>query len=345
MSEYKILLDKLEVIIKETLPDKVTNEWMQDVFSIQKESLALDIESILKPAKDLIERGGKRWRPILMLLLLESWKIKLEKEHYELSLCIELPHNGSLIIDDIEDNSDTRRGEPSIHKIYGEDISINTGNLLYFLPTYLLDKATSVDESTKYKLSCYWLKTMRRLHLGQGLDITWHNTPFYLPSKEDYLDMCRCKTGAMAGLAGYWGAILAGKEEKVALQVADILERIGVGFQIIDDSLNLKTGNVGKKRGDDLLEGKKSYPLLVYTSTKENPSLILEEIKSLKLMKNKTEQEIMIDSIISQLEESEAIKISLEEGKTIIETAKEELNLLLEDSPSKEAIFKMFSNF
>ena len=94
------------------------------------------------------------------------------EEALPLAPVVEFPHNGSLIVDDIEDSSDLRRGEPAVHKIYGEDMSINTGNLLYFLPTFLIDESDFSDE-LKLRLYRYYTVNLRRLHFGQGLDIQW----------------------------------------------------------------------------------------------------------------------------------------------------------------------------
>ena len=96
-----------------------------------------------------------------------------EEDAMELTPIVEIVHNGTLIIDDIEDNSERRRGKPSIHKLFGIDMSINTANLMYFLPTCIIDSCslTDIKKNLIYK---YFLDNMRRLHLCQGLDILGH---------------------------------------------------------------------------------------------------------------------------------------------------------------------------
>jgi octaprenyl-diphosphate synthase len=112
---------------------------------------------------------------------------------------------------------------------------------------------------------------MRALHLGQSLDIAWHRDWKTLPSIDDYYTMCSLKTGVLARFAANIGIIAAanaagrpysGKHSLAAL--AKAAERMGVGFQILDDVKNLTEGVPGKKRGDDIVEGKKSLPLLLY---------------------------------------------------------------------------------
>lgn len=343
--KYKLLLNKLEQAIKHSLSQENTLEWLKSIVSGSSETLSttVDIETIINPAIDLINRGGKRWRPLIMLLTMQALGKEPEDLHYLLSLSIELPHNGSLIIDDIEDKSETRRGEPSIHKLYGEDVAINTGCLLYFLPSFLWEEIT-LKRKLKNQLITSWFKVMRCLHIGQGLDIQWHNNPYYLPSREDYLSMCRWKTGSLPALSAYWGALLSDSNESLARKLFQIWESIGIGFQILDDVTNLTTGNKGKRRGDDLLEGKKSYPILVYANS-ENPLSILEDIKKLNQMKNENEQDIMIESIVNRLEKKGSLKESYAIGKNLLEDAKSRLSELLQPSEPLENLLKIIDSF
>jgi octaprenyl-diphosphate synthase len=179
---------------------------------------------------------------------------------------VELPHNASLIHDDIEDNSDERRGGPAAHLIYGTDTAINGGCFLYFLPLMCIDEWRAPVE-LKERVYSAWGEHMRRLHLGQAMDIAWHRDFASRPSPEDYVLMCRLKTGALARLAAVLG-VYAGQPEGdarvLAATMGDAAEKLGVGFQILDDVKNLTSGIPGKKRGDDIVEGKKSLPVLLY---------------------------------------------------------------------------------
>jgi octaprenyl-diphosphate synthase len=115
---------------------------------------------------------------------------------------------------------------------------------------------------------------MRALHLGQAMDIAWHRDFNSLPGLDEYDRMCRLKTGCLARLAAvlgvFAGAFAAGPSSKkpprneLSQVFAEAAELLGVGFQILDDVKNLSTGVPGKKRGDDIVEGKKSLPVLLY---------------------------------------------------------------------------------
>jgi octaprenyl-diphosphate synthase len=185
---------------------------------------------------------------------------------------VEFPHNASLIHDDIEDNSDERRGKPAVHIAYGTDTAINTGAFMYFLPLACLSAWRGKPE-IKEQIWAVWAGHMRALHLGQAMDIAWHRDFNSLPRLDEYDRMCRLKTGCLAALAAVLG-VIAGSEARGAASLKEITlladvfgkaaEKLGVGFQILDDVKNLGAGIPGKKRGDDIVEGKKSLPVLLY---------------------------------------------------------------------------------
>ena len=262
-SEYTRRLQNVEDSLTAVFPRRTTLDWGRAVAGQQ--SLPLRPESldlINAPGWTLLERGGKRWRPLVMILAHELYGGTLAGID-QLTALVELPHTGSLIIDDIEDKASERRGGPAIHLVHGIDMAINTGNFLYFQPTYLIE-ACGLAEERQFRVMKYYLRVMRRLHFGQGLDIQWHNDHALLPSHDEYLQMCRFKTGALSRLAAEIGAASAGAEPAAVEAVGELWEDIGVGFQILDDVKNLVTGNPGKLRGDDIVEGKKSLPVLLH---------------------------------------------------------------------------------
>ena len=222
-------------------------------------ALAAEIEA---PGRDLLALGGKRWRPLLLALSCRMCG-GAEDAAVALAPVVELAHNGSLIIDDIEDGADLRRGAPAAHLRHGLDLAINAGNLLYFLPAAYL-AAAGLDTAVELQVHRLYGAAMLRLHYGQELDILWHREPERMPAIPEYFAMCRAKSGSLAGLAAALGATAARAPEAVVTLLGDAGEEFGVCFQIIDDVRNLTTGNPGKRRGDDLVEGKKSLPVILY---------------------------------------------------------------------------------
>jgi len=271
-NEYSIQIQKIEAELEKWLPGfhdagipafqatSAGSDWAQkmfpeDVKKIDDESLRV----LIAPVKDMLSRGGKRWRPLLMTLVCEC--LGGGDAVLPLVPIVEFSHNATLIHDDIEDDSEERRGKPAVHKIYGIDTAINSGSFLYFLALSCIESYKGKNKELIYKL---WAEYMRGLHLGQAMDISWHRKVTFVPTIEEYFVMCGLKTGSLSRLAAEAGAYTAGADAKVAARFGDAAESLGIAFQILDDVKNLTTGVPGKLRGDDVVEGKKSLPVLLY---------------------------------------------------------------------------------
>ena len=121
----------------------------------------------------------------------------------QLAAFCEIIHNGSLIIDDIEDDSSVRRNKPCIHKLFGVDISINAGNYMYYAPMMAILNSSLYQPETKTQLTKIYFEEIIQLHIGQGWDILWHNTDKLageFPTEGQYLQMTAHKTGVLARL-------------------------------------------------------------------------------------------------------------------------------------------------
>ena len=302
-NQYTRRLEKIEAELNRWLPQEADSTWQTEVFSekplplLEKGAPHL-LRALTAPGRDLILRGGKRWRPLLMTLVCESFGGG--DAALPLTPLVEFSHNATLIHDDIEDNSDERRGKPAVHIVHGVDIAINGGSFLYFLSTACIDSwAASLPQENRAAAQAYmyslWAAYIRRIHLGQATDIYWHKNFEAVPTPEEYFSMCALKTGCFARFAVEAGmAIGCGKEkssgalrgcpplrggaEDAAFAAAEArgetspslsllgeaAEKLGIGFQILDDVKNLTAGIPGKKRGDDIVEGKKSLPVLLF---------------------------------------------------------------------------------
>ena len=284
--QYNLRLQKIEAVLDRWLPGKPDSAWGAEVFpgpgAVPESGM---FHSLIQPGRDLLSRGGKRWRPLFMILVCET--LGGGDAALPLSPLVEFSHNASLIHDDIEDNSRERRGKPAVHLLYGTDTAINSGSFLYFLALNCIDtwaesfessaaktQAAIVksDDNAKNTLYSLWGQYMRRLHLGQAMDIGWHRDFSSLPCIEDYFTMCSLKTGCLSRFAAVLGVFAAArvnakaaeKEKNLSLIMGEAAENLGVGFQILDDVKNLSGGIPGKQLGDDIAEGKKSLPVLLY---------------------------------------------------------------------------------
>ena len=229
-------------------------------------------KAIADPVWDMLDRGGKRWRPALFLLICEALGKKTDY-CVEFSIIPEVIHNGTLVIDDIEDSSEVRRGKPCSYKIYGCDIAINVGNAMYYLPLLPLmvnrDKLSAEVQRDVYEV---YVQEMINLSMGQAMDIAWHRGIANADtlSEEDYLQMCAYKTGTLARMSAKIAAVLAGADGRIVEKLGCLAECIGVAFQMQDDILDLTGEEFAKKKGGvggDISEGKRSL-LVIYTLQK-----------------------------------------------------------------------------
>ncbi len=196
LEDLKLEIDK---IIEKYFPKKATKKWLNFAFGKSRYQFNLKAaeESLSKPIWDFLARGGKGWRPALFLLIAEAVGGDVKKVK-DFAIIPELIHQGTIIIDDIEDKAELRRGKPSLHRIFGTDIALNAGNFLYFFPLLSLiknrRKFTPLENSRNLNLTrqkkqgfltgfkpemlvrAYeiYIQEMVNLGLGQGTDIYWH---------------------------------------------------------------------------------------------------------------------------------------------------------------------------
>jgi octaprenyl-diphosphate synthase len=329
-SQYIERLEKIEAVMRKHLPEHLNADWMKLSFDDFSNIVPLHLaETLTKPNWDLVTRGGKRWRPLLMTLVCEM--LGGGDSAIPLTPLVEFPHNASLIHDDIEDNSDERRGKPAVHLLYGMDTAINSGCFLYFLPTRCID-AWNAPAEKKLVLYQIWSEYLRRLHLGQAMDIAWHRNVMYndtiaLPSIDEYLQMCKLKTGVLARMSAVCGVHVAGNsvaltsENDICNYLGSAAENLGVGFQILDDVKNLTTGNPGKKRGDDIVEGKNSLPVLFYLHEHEDKREAVYQCFQAAKQEGITSPKV--EELISMLDASGSIEKAKAQGLALIKESED----------------------
>ena len=250
--------------IESFFPKKFSTKWLETVFG--KPEFGFDLETldraIAVPLWDFFDRGGKRWRPALMLLCAEAVGGS-RKKALPFTTIPELAHMGTLIIDDIEDGTQMRRGKPVMHKLFGTDLAINNGTLLYFLPLALLFSNQKISMQVKSRLYDIYNQEMLKLSFGQGMDILWHQGGKKNISEEAYLQMCSFKTGTLSRMSARFGAVLGGAPARLEVLLGNFANTIGVAFQIHDDVLNLsEEKSLGKEFAEDIHEGKRTLMVI-----------------------------------------------------------------------------------
>ncbi|MCX8158350.1 MAG: polyprenyl synthetase family protein [Candidatus Diapherotrites archaeon] len=344
----KLLVKEARLIdreIEKVLPKEPHKKWLD--FIASKPEFCYDLESlrdsITIPLWDFLSRGGKRWRPFLLLLSCEAVGGN-PKDFLSFTILPELAHNGSIIVDDIEDNSTIRRGKPTLHLIYGQDIAINAGNSIYFLPLKIIEDAIDkklIDKDKAVEIYMVYTEEMIRLSLGQAMDILWHRKKISNITEEQYLQMCTYKTGSLAKMSAKIGAILGDASREQIVALGNFAASIGVAFQIQDDILNIKPSEKwGKEFGDDISEGKKTL-MVIYTlkNTEEKKANKLLEILNMH-----TKDKRLISEAVSIIDECGAIEYAKNKAKEIVKNSWQKVDACLEESKAKHKL-EAFANF
>jgi geranylgeranyl pyrophosphate synthase len=212
----------------------------------------------LRPASDFLRRPGKRFRARLVEL---GWELAEAPgtPPSDLAHMVELLHAGSMIVDDIEDGSQRRRGQPALHVLHGVPLALNTGNLLYFLPLGLL-RRLRLGAAAELALHRRIARTMVRAHCGPALDL---GTALSRLPQAELLRLVRAssdlKTGSLMGLAASIGAVAANATPLCVQALTRFGEDLGVALQMFDDIGNLRGAGEVEKRHEDLRLGRPTW--------------------------------------------------------------------------------------
>lgn len=322
--------------IETFFPRKISKDWIVKYFGEPEFSFDLSTlqKSLVDPVWDFLDRGGKRWRPALMVLCAQavggSSKLALA-----LTPIPELLHSGTIVVDDIEDGTELRRGKPAMHKLFGMDIAINNGMMLYYLPMVLLAKQNSLSLGQKNKLYEIYVDEMLKLSFGQGMDIFWHRGGKKIVSEDNYLQMCSFKTGTLARLSAKFGAVIGGAGDKTTLLLGDFANTIGVAFQIRDDVLNLsEERSLGKEFAEDIHEGKRTLMVIhaYNNSSKRDADRLLEIISS-----HPSDEELKREAI-SILQKSGSMEYASSVAVKLINSAWKKVDKSIQQSAAKDLL-------
>ena len=167
-------------------------------------------------------------------------------------------HTSSLLIDDVQDSSQLRRGVPVAHNIFGTAQTINSANYVYFLALAELNLLEHKDAAIEI-----FTTELLNLHRGQGMDLYWRDT-LTCPSEDDYLEMVQNKTGGLFRLAVKLMQAESTVSPPERPDCVPLVNLMGLVFQICDDYLNLRSDKYEKNKGlcEDLTEGKFSFPVI-----------------------------------------------------------------------------------
>jgi geranylgeranyl diphosphate synthase type I len=213
---------------------------------------------------------GKRLRPLMTLLTCQATG-GAPQSALPAAAAVELIHNFSLIHDDIQDRSETRRGRSTVWTLWGEAQAINAGDAMFTLAHMALHRLVEQGLPPAQLVAALWALDETSLFLcqGQHLDLDFESRMDV--NADGYINMIRGKTAALLGCAAYLGALVASPKFDLAECYRRMGEELGLAFQIQDDVLGIwgHTDLTGKPVGDDIFRRKKSLPV-VFVLCKEN---------------------------------------------------------------------------
>ncbi|HEY2800094.1 MAG TPA: polyprenyl synthetase family protein [Chthoniobacterales bacterium] len=199
--------------------------------------------------------GGKRLRPLLALLSGGATG-SLGAEHLELAVIVELIHLATLVHDDIMDDAERRRGQPTVNARWGNSLSVLLGDVLF---AHALNLATDFDDT---RISRTIARTATEVCSGEMIQ-TQRRFDLQL-SREEYFRIIAMKTGSLFACAAELGAVINGAPGEIVRQLKNYGAQIGTAYQIYDDCLDIAgdEAETGKTLGTDLRKGKLTLPVL-----------------------------------------------------------------------------------
>jgi len=228
---------------------------------LKKEQKKIDESSpkgLYKPVSYTLDMGGKRLRPLLVLMAANLFA-DITEQALPAATAIEVFHNFTLLHDDLMDNASVRRGKPTVHLKFNPNTAILSGDAMLILAYEYLAQSSSDSLPELLKL---FSRTALEVCEGQQFDMDFESRQDV--TVDEYIEMIRLKTAVLIAAALKLGAIIGGAPEKQAKLLYDFGINIGLAFQLQDDWLDVYGDpNVfGKKIGGDILSNKKTFLLL-----------------------------------------------------------------------------------
>ena len=277
-------------------------------------------------SRHLIDAGGKRIRPTLVLLCAQLGEA-LADEVITAAVVVELTHIGTLYHDDVMDNAPRRRGVDSAHEIWGNSVAILTGDLLFARASQLISKLGQ-------KALTLQADTFERLCLGQ-LNETIGPAPGQ-DVVEHYIGVLSDKTGSLISASAELGVLFSDADQELREPVRKYGEAIGVAFQLIDDVLDIYSDGqiTGKTPGTDLRAGVPTLPVLyLRQDAQHDPS----SAKLLEIIDGGLEDDALLGQVLEQMRNHPATERAFQEAKRWADQAIAAL-VDLPEGPVREAL-------
>jgi len=288
------------------------------------ERLSSNVALINQMSSYIIGAGGKRLRPLLLLLCARATGYK-GVHHHLMAVVIELIHTATLLHDDIVDESATRRGKDTANEVWGNAASVLVGDFLYSRAFEMMVEPNSM------RIMQILSKTTNSIAEGEVLQLL--NCQNAQLTETEYFQVIERKTACLFQAATQIGAILSAANEQQELALKDYGLHLGNAFQIIDDVLDYESDfeTMGKEVGDDLSEGKTTLPMIyaLENTSGETQALLISAIENA--------DNTHIDQIIEILSSVNAFDYTRQKAQESANLAKQSLNAI-PDSDFKTAL-------
>ena len=275
MSSQSNLDSNIQAPIDFNLIKNLTASEAKAVDQLIIDELSSDVILINQMGHYIVGNGGKRLRPMLLLLAAKALG-NVTDNHLILAAVIEFIHTATLLHDDVVDESDLRRGKESANVVWGNAATVLVGDYLY---SSAFEMMVRTDNMRVMEILS---KTTTAIAEGEVLQLLNCNNPETTESK--YLEVIARKTAILFSAATRLSAVIIGATPEVEEGLAQYGQHLGIAFQLIDDVLDYKSSpeDLGKNLGDDLAEGKPTLPLIyaIQNGSEEEANVIVEAIQN-----------------------------------------------------------------
>jgi octaprenyl-diphosphate synthase len=288
---------------------------MDAVNRVIREQLYSDVPLVNQIAEYIISAGGKRIRPVLVLLMANAHGYR-GTNHHQMAAVIEFIHTATLLHDDVVDESSLRRGRQTANAMFGNAASVLVGDFVYSRAFQMMVTVGNM------RIMQILADATNVIAEGEVLQLLNMHDPDV--TEERYLQVIRSKTAKLFEAAAQLGALLAGATEADIEAAAEYGRSLGTAFQLVDDVLDYSgnAADIGKNVGDDLREGKPTLPLiwLLENGTAEQRTLVRACIE--------TGDEQHFDDVLAAITTSGALAYTRREAETAARRATESISSL-----------------